>query len=189
MASSGSRTLCSHGSNPHPSSVTCDGCNKSFCDPHYTQHKAELKKQLKNQSELIETFSTTLNQTTYNSHSLINDIARWREESIAKINRAAGAAIEAVEENLRLVLEDLKDNTDDMGRRIESSIKNEEHMHHVINGFEAELVKYQEELQRPSNIQLLHTEGDQSRSITLIQVKHQPIHKARTCLSIFNTNF
>ena len=185
MASSGSRTLCSK-CNQRPISVTCDGCKQSFCDKDYEGHKKNLKEQLEEQSELINAFSTTLGQTTYQSHSLLSQIDRWREDSITKINEAAEAAIETVKKNVHLVLEDLKDNTNDMNRRIESSIQHEEHMHHVIDGFKEELVKYQEELQRPSNIELLHTESDQSRSITLIQVKHQPINKARTCLSIFN---
>jgi hypothetical protein len=75
-------------------SFKCEGCSKTFCNKHVTDHRQELNKQLDEIEVTRDLFRQTLTEQTTEprKHPLIQQIDQWERESINKIRRTADEA-------------------------------------------------------------------------------------------------
>ena len=70
---------------------TCAGCQKSFCVEHVVKHQQDLSLQLDIVGQEYDRFQQELdNKST--SHSILDDINKWEQDSIIKIQQAAESA-------------------------------------------------------------------------------------------------
>jgi chromosome segregation ATPase len=75
-------------------SVKCEGCSRTFCYNHMTDHRQELSKQLDEIEVTRDLFRQTLTEqsTEPRKHPLIQQIDQWERQSIDKIRQTADKA-------------------------------------------------------------------------------------------------
>lgn len=71
--------------------ATCDGCQQCFCSKHFIEHRQELSQQVDNVCQIHDVLIQDLDQTIP-KHSLFEQIDKWEQESIGKIQTAAEIA-------------------------------------------------------------------------------------------------
>jgi uncharacterized damage-inducible protein DinB len=100
----------------------CGGCSQDFCYKHLTDHRQELSEQLDEIEVNRDVFRQTLTQQTNDltKHSLIEEIDKWEEDSIRKIQQTANeckqlvlqhstAHINQIEINLTKLTDELRE--------------------------------------------------------------------------------
>lgn len=83
----------------NPSTTSCEGCQKKFCQKCIHEHRDELSRQMdtlcNTRNELVEMMS---NPST-NSNSCLQEIDKWRKEMHAQIDRIASKARDYIQKS------------------------------------------------------------------------------------------
>jgi len=142
----------------------CDGCSKRFCKQHLKDHENELELELDQIENERNTFRQTFTKQVEqpNKHDLIQQIDRWEQHSINKIQQTA-------EENRQLIMKLMNKHfqkieiglnllTHDIKEIRQESDFNELNLIDLRNKLE----RLQEELKSPENISVREANSSSS---------------------------
>ncbi len=148
--------------------MICDGCQQPFCGKHVNEHRQELANQLDGIMQEHDLIQQELMRSS-DEQSLLKDINKWEEESIAKIRAAA----EAVRIDLRQVIaeskEQLAKTCRDMAKDLRSSREADDFSEKELNRWMEQIKQLQLEITSPSSVKLCQ---DKYAAIPLIKIKY-----------------
>ena len=132
----------------------CDGCTQTFCFNHLAEHRQVLEKELDHVEDQRNLFRERLTEQTTNpqKHALIEQINRWENDSINKIQQTAKEArkvlLEHTTEHMNNIEVKLTDLTTQLKVIREENDFNEIH----LDQFRQKLKQLEDELNKPSTV-------------------------------------
>ncbi|CAF1407330.1 unnamed protein product [Adineta ricciae] len=134
----------------------CQGCQRSFCKKHVTEHNMELSKEMDNvvnHHDLLQQELTQQN-VTLDNHSLMKEINDWQHECMEKIRRTAEEArcklTELITDNTQSLTQQLKLVSD----QLKSSKENDEYSEIDLTQWMDALTNLKKRMETPPNIKL-----------------------------------
>ena len=124
--------------------AVCDGCHKSFCYRHLSEHRQELLQKMEAINDQCEHFRQNLRHE-HDLSPILSDIDLWEKESIEKINVAANNARNAVYQSAEQMLNRFNEAVNDITKDIEFSRS-------VNDATEIDLDKWTNHLQTLKNL-------------------------------------
>jgi len=116
----------------------CDGCQNSFCAEHVIKHQQDLANQLKTIGQEYNHLRQYINEKSF-SHSILDWINEWEQDSIDKIQKAAELA--------RTELRRLDDHrSNELKMTFDKTIEELYSAHQAKNYSEIELTEWTEKL-------------------------------------------
>ena len=150
--------------------MICDGCQQSFCGKHSIEHRQELTNRLDVIMQEHDLLQQELRQSS-NENSLLNQINKWEEESITKIQVAAEAARTDLQRILDRSRETISKTCRDIAVSLCSSREADDFSENDLIQWTIQLKELQLELKfdSPPSVNLVE---NKISSIPLIEVKH-----------------
>jgi predicted nucleic acid-binding Zn-ribbon protein len=164
MAASTSRTHCVT-CRQERIAYKCEGCSGNFCFDHLADHRRALGEQLERVEDERNSFRQTLTEQAVNpqKHSLIQQINKWEQDSINKIQQTADKARQLLIEHIGKIEIKLSELTEQLKQTRKENDFNEIHLNQLKN----KLKELKDELNKPSNISI---QQDSSSFINKISV-------------------
>jgi chromosome segregation ATPase len=153
--------------------VKCEGCSKTFCFNHITDHRQELSGQLNEIEMNRDIFRQTLNELTNNpeKHSLTKQIDQWEEDSIKQIQQTAKECrktlVQYTSEHIHRIEMKLAELTSQLRETRQENDFNEID----LSQFQARLTQLSEEFDKPTNVSI---QQDSTSFINTISVVTSP---------------
>ena len=143
---------------------TCDGCHRSFCLKHASDHRQELSQEMDDIGQQHDILKRDIDEQTINK-TLLAQINRWEKESIEIIRSSA----EQARNDLKLLTEESKTRLNGLM----SNLSNELRLNREIDDYTEEdlerwanqLKELRKELDKPSAIKII---DEKCSSISLI---------------------
>ncbi|CAF1639727.1 unnamed protein product [Rotaria magnacalcarata] len=152
--------------------ATCNGCQKRFCIPHFTEHRQELDRRMDEvvhkHNQLLEAFNLQ-----GNAHHLQSQINEWEKKSIEKIKIAAEEARADLQTFTNRRKHQIKNLLDNMTEQLKSSQAAAIHTEKELDEWMHKLMELRQMLERPQNIEVVEDEAARS-FICLIKVIEKP---------------
>ncbi|CAM4761826.1 unnamed protein product [Rotaria magnacalcarata] len=100
---------------------TCRGCSENFCLPHTNDHRAAIEKQMDHITRIHDQFKQAISgpSTEEFQQSLMQQIGRWEQESIRKIQEVANDT----RQKLSIIVRDRTENIKDKVAQITAQLK------------------------------------------------------------------
>jgi uncharacterized phage infection (PIP) family protein YhgE len=135
--------------------MKCEGCLKSFCYNHVTDHRQELNKQLEDVEVTCDLIRQSLAEQTNSSqkHSLLQKINDWEEESIKKIRETAEEARQLLDKHTIGPINDMVVRLNKVTEQLQQSHRENDFYETDLRQWQENLTKLKEELPiKPSSI-------------------------------------
>jgi hypothetical protein len=146
---------------------TCDGCRQSFCLKHASDHREELSQQIDNIGQQHDILKRDIDQQSTNE-TLLAQIGRWEEESIAKIRFSAAEA----RTDLKRLTEESKSRLNGLLNQLSNELRrnreDDSFTENDISQWMKQLEKLRKDLSKSSEFQLI--EKDDCPSLRFIMI-------------------
>jgi hypothetical protein len=130
--------------------LICDGCQQTFCVKHVIEHRQELANQLDGIMQEHDLLQQELGRSS-GEHSVLKNIDKWEEESIAKIQVVA----ESARADLRQIIDEAKERLwkacRNIARDLRSSREADDYSENELNRWMEQLKELQLEMASPSS--------------------------------------
>ncbi|UJR32369.1 hypothetical protein I4U23_019831 [Adineta vaga] len=135
---------------------TCRGCLENFCLRHTNEHRESLDKQMKQifysheqlQQDLLEP------KNEQSCQSLLEQIGRWEQQSLAKIRQVANETRDQVLEIVRQRKDNLKEKLDQLTPQLSKAKQDGDYFEDDIKGWLEKLQKCQQIFHEQQKAQL-----------------------------------
>jgi hypothetical protein len=168
MATANIRQKLCYKCNKGAATVTCDGCQQSFCVKHISDHRQELSQQVDNIGQQHDILKRDIDEQTINE-TLLAQIDRWEKESIAKIRSSADEA----RTDLKRLIEESKSQLSGKMSKLSDELRRNREDHSFtekdISQWRMQLEKLRQDLNTSFGIELI--KKDDSSSLRLITIK------------------
>ncbi|CAF1522034.1 unnamed protein product, partial [Didymodactylos carnosus] len=155
--------------------LTCDGCLEKFCRRCFNDHRQDLSKQLDNVVYEHDMLKQQLEMPNENdSHRLLKQIDKWKEDSIRKINQLADQCRTDVVKLLHKNKDRLIDRFLKITNRVRKGRDDEDYDERDLSKWMDNLKELKNELIEPSNFRV-EEDKQQSSWIQKIRV-HDDFH-------------
>jgi sugar lactone lactonase YvrE len=140
--------------NKEKASFKCEGCSQTFCYNHVTDHRQELNKQLDEIEVIRDLFRQTLTEQNDDSqkHPLIQQINKWEQDSIKKIQQTADEARQLIfkytNEHINKIEVKLAKLTD----QLRENRQENDFVETDLNQWKKELITLEEDFVKSSNV-------------------------------------
>lgn len=131
--------------------VTCNGCEKRFCLPHWNEHLQKLQRQMEDVVQEHDQLLGTLNAQVDAPH-LSSRINEWEEKSISKIRDVAKQAHADLQALLDRTKHQLVDSLSKISEQLRSSQASNAYAEKELTGWSRQLEGLQQMLTKPTNI-------------------------------------
>jgi len=140
--------------NKEKASVKCEGCLKTFCYNHISDHREELNKQLDEIETTRDLFRQTLTEQTAEprKHLLIQQIDGWERDSINKIRKTADEARQLLLQHTTKYVTTIETKLAKLTDQIQHNRQENDFVEADLNHWKEELKRLTDELDKPSNI-------------------------------------
>jgi hypothetical protein len=155
MATSTGKTHCVKCSK-EKSTLRCGGCLKEFCFNHLEEHRQELNKQLDEIQVNRDLFRQSLTEQTKEpkSHPLIQQIDKWKHDSIKKIEKTAEEAKQLLVKHITGYFDEIEIKLNKLTNQLRE-IREENDFNEInLRQFQEELTQLTTELAKPPIISI-----------------------------------
>lgn len=169
MATSVSKNLC-FTCNKQPSVGTCDGCQRRYCMPHFTEHRQQLAQRMDGigQDHDLLKQDLTRDSDVLPSISRINE---WEEKSIKMIRVAASQARADIQHLMQKTKNAINKSVDTLTQELRHLREAEGYTEQDLDRWSQQLQDLRNQLLKPPTI---HIENDQKiSSWPMIKVTHK----------------
>ena len=144
------------------STYTCDGCSKRFCKQHLKDHENELESELNQIENERNIFRQTLSEQVEqpNKHHLIQQIDRWEQLSINKIQQTAEKNRQVILKQMNKHFENIEIDLNLLTNQIKEIRQESDFNELNLIDLRNKLERLQKKLNSPSNISV--REGNSS---------------------------
>ena len=189
MASS---NLCSE-CKKEPGVCTCAGCNKFFCETHFSEHRRSIKEGL---NELEDIYNIFLQKFEDNEQpkraqaTLLSQIQQWENRTVEKVRQSARTASDAVQQLFDRKLKNVQDNLQGITIKLQQCRKVanfvEKDLDEIRNSFDR-LQKTYDQITQPLTVKVCEERSQQIAWDTLIYVVDEStvLQAARKCFDRF----
>jgi len=138
------------------STYTCDGCSKRFCKQHLKDHENELESELNQIENERNIFRQTLSEQVEqpNKHDLIQQINKWEQRSINKIQQTAEGNRQLILKLMNKHFEKIEIDLNLLTNQIKEIRQESDFNELNLNELRNKLERLQKKLNNPSNISL-----------------------------------
>ena len=138
------------------STYTCDGCSKRFCKQHLKDHENELELELDQIEDERNIFRQTLSEQVEqpNKHDLIQQINKWEQRSINKIQQTAEGNRQLILKLMNKHFEKIEIDLNLLTNQIKEIRQESDFNELNLNELRNKLERLQKKLNNPSNISL-----------------------------------
>ncbi|CAF1181056.1 unnamed protein product [Adineta ricciae] len=135
---------------------TCRGCSENFCLRHTNEHREGLEKQMKHIIQSHQQLKQNITGPTNDQscQSLLQQIERWEQQSLAKIRQVANDTRDQVLGIVRQRTDDLKDQLSKLSQQLDKAHKDGNYFEDDIRNWLEKLQKCQHLFQEQQSTQL-----------------------------------
>lgn len=153
MATATGRTRCIK-CDKDRATMKCGGCCQDFCYRHLADHRQDLNKQFDDIEVSRDVFRQLLTEQIQqpNNNILIEQINKWKEDSIKIIHQTAEEAIKIVLENTEECIKHIEKKLNKLTNQLRESREEDDFNEINLGMFQDQLTKLTEELTKPCNI-------------------------------------
>lgn len=146
----------------------CDGCQSTYCMPHFVAHRQELFVELDNIGQNYDLLRRDITEAT-EQHPVLIRINTWEEEAINKIRKAAEIARIEVRNVLHETKNSLQSSVTQISEEIRASRDAEDFTENDFRRWTIQLDDLRQEFEFPYNITVENIDQEET-SINLIKI-------------------
>ena len=138
------------------STYYCRGCSKDFCFNHLTEHRQIVGKQLDDIQNIYNEFRQTLieQQEDPNRHILLQQISKWEEDSIVKIQQTANACKQILTKHINHNIIEIENKLIKLSDLLKQTQQEDEFNEVDLNQLESMLTKLRIQFLEPPNVSI-----------------------------------
>jgi chromosome segregation ATPase len=152
----------------------CEGCSQSFSFDHLADHRQALGKQLDEVEHERNIFRQTLTEQTTNpqKHSLIQEINKWEQDSIYKIQQTADEARQLLLKHTAGHIKTIEVKLAELTEQLKQTRKEDDFNEIHLNKLKKQLNKLKEELDNPPNVSIQQQSSSFINKISVVIGKY-----------------